>query len=204
MKKQRICLLAAAALALAATTPVTLAAAWTQRDTDACVNRTNSFSKDEQISGCTESIRSGRWSGKNLAWAYANRCIAYKDKEMYERAMVDCNRAIELDPRDDHAFNTRGAIYHLTKKYDAAIKEYSTAIRLNSTFLDPVHNRGMSYAAKGDYDTAIADYNAALKLNPRDALALYERGVAKEKQGNKEDGGADIEAAKQIDPHIAD
>jgi tetratricopeptide (TPR) repeat protein len=204
MTRQCMYALAAAAMTLATALPMTPAAAVTQREIDACVNRANNFSKDEQINGCTESIRSGRWSGKNLAWAYGNRCIAYKDKEMYERAMVDCNRAIELDPRDDHAYNTRGAIYHLTKKYDQAIQEYSTAIRLNSNFVDPVHNRGMSYAAKGDYDTAIADYNAALKINPRDALALYERGIAKEKQGNQEDGEADIEAAKKIDPHIAD
>ena len=193
---------AAAALALTAALPATPAAAWTQRDTEACVNRGNTFSLDQQISGCTESIRSGRWSGKNLAWAYGNRCIAYKDKEQYERAMTDCNRAIELDPRDDHAYNTRGAIYHLTEKYDQAIEEYSKAIRLAPNFIDPVHNRGMSYAAKGDLDTAIADYNAALRINSQDALALYERGIAKEKQGDKEGGEADIAAAKKINPNI--
>ena len=204
MARQGRYVFAAATLALAAALPATPAAAWTQRDTEACVNRGNTFSLDQQISGCTESIRSGRWSGKNLAWAYANRCIGYKDKEQYERAMPDCNRAIELDPRDDHAFNTRGAIYHLTKKYDQAIEQYSIAIRLAPNFIDPVHNRGMSYAAKGDYDTAIADYNAALRINSRDALALYERGIAKERQGDKEGGEADIEAAKKIDPHIAD
>ncbi|HZR61819.1 MAG TPA: tetratricopeptide repeat protein [Xanthobacteraceae bacterium] len=206
MMKTRQCLyvLAAAATMLATALPVAPAAAFSQRDTDACVNRSDSFSKDEQIKGCTEAIRSGRWSGKNLAWAYGNRCIAYKDKEQYDRAMTDCNRAIELDPRDDHAFNTRGAIYHLTKKYDQAIEEYSKAIRLNANFIDPVHNRGMSYAAKGDYDTAIADYNAALKLNARDALALYERGIAKQHQGDETGGQADIDAAKKIDPHMGD
>ena len=203
MTRQCIYVLAAAAI-LTAALPITQAAAWTQRDTDACVNRTNTFSLDEQVKGCTEAIRSGRWSGKNLAWAYGNRCIAYKDKEMYERAMTDCDRALELDPRDDHVYNTRGAIYHLTQKYDQAIEEYSRAIRLNANFVDPVHNRGMSYAAKGDYDTAIADYNAALRINSRDALALYERGIAKQHIGDEAGGQADIDAAKQIDPHIAD
>ena len=204
MTRRNIYLLAAAAMTLATALPVAPASAYSQRDTDACVNKTNTFSKDEQISGCTEAIRSGRWSGKNLAWAYGNRCIAYKDKEEYERAMADCDRAIELDPRDDHAFNTRGAIYHLTKKYDQAIEEYSKEIRLNANFIDPVHNRGMSYAAKGDYDTAIADYNAALKIDPRNALALYERGIAKQHQGDDSGGAADIQAAKKIDPHMGD
>jgi tetratricopeptide (TPR) repeat protein len=204
MTRQYTYVFAAVALALTAVLPVAPAAALTQNEIDACVNRAHNFSLDQQINGCTESIRSGRWSGKNLAWAYGNRCIAYKDKKQYDRAMVDCNQALKLDPRDDHVYNTRGAIYHLTGKYDEAIEQYSTAIRLNANFVDPVHNRGMSYAAKGDYDTAIADYNAALKINSRDALALYERGIAKEKQGDKSGGEADIEAAKQIDPHIGD
>jgi tetratricopeptide (TPR) repeat protein len=200
--KQRTYALAGAAMALAAAMPITPAAALTQQQIDACVNGRQQFTLDEQISGCTASIQSGRWTGKNLAWAYANRCIAYKDKKQYDRAMADCNQAIRLDPRDDHAYNTRGAIYHLTEKYDQAIQEYSRSIQINPNFLDPHHNRGMSYAAKGDYDTAIADYNGALKINPNDALALYERGVAKQKKGDQAGGQADIDAAHRIDPKM--
>ncbi len=202
--KQWMYALAGAAMALATAMPVKPAAAVTQRQIDACVNRNQQFSLDEQVSGCTASIQSGRWSGKNLAWAYGNRCIAYKDKKQYDRAMADCNQAIALDPRDDHAYNTRGAIYHLTEKYDQAIAEYSKAIRINPHFVDPFHNRGMSYAAKGDLDTAIADYNAALRINPQDALALYERGIAKQKKGDETGGQEDIDAAKRIDPKMGE
>jgi tetratricopeptide (TPR) repeat protein len=202
--KQWTYALAGAAMALATAMPVKPAAALTQQQIDACVNRDHNFSLDEQIGGCTASIQSGRWSGKDLGWAYANRCIAYKDQKQYDRAMTDCNQAIRLDPRNDHAFNTRGVIYHLTEKYDQAIEQYSRAIQLNPNFLDPHHNRGMSYAAKGDYDTAIADYNAALKINPRDALALFERGVAKQKKGDEAGGRADVDAARQIEPKMGD
>lgn len=203
MMKQWTYALAGVAMALATAMPVTpAAAAATQRQIDACVNGRNQFSLDEQIVGCTGSIQSGSWSGKNLSWAYANRCIAYKDKAQYDRAMPDCNKAIALDPGNDHAHNTRGAIFHLTGKYDQAIAEYSRAIQLNATTVDPFHNRGMSYAAKGDYDTAIADYNAALKINPNDALALYERGIAKQKKGDQAGGQADIDAAHKIDPKM--
>lgn len=176
----------------------------TQQEIDACVNRDKKFSLDDQIKGCMEAIRSGRWSGKDLAWAYGDRCIAYKDRAKYDVAMQDCDEAISLDPQDAYAYNTRGAIYHLTEKYDQAIEEYSTAIKLDPKFIDPLHNRGMSYAAKGDFESAIDDYNAALRINPRDALALYERGIAKQKSGDQNGGKADIAAAKKIDPHIGD
>jgi tetratricopeptide (TPR) repeat protein len=200
--KQRTYALAGAAMVLATAIAMTPAAALTQQQIDACVNHGHQFSPDRQIEGCTASIQSGKWSGKNLSWAYANRCIAYKDKAQYDRAMVDCNQAIAFDPSNDHAYNTRGIIYHMTKRYDQAIAEYSRAIKLNQTLVDPFHNRGMSYAAKGDYNTAIADYNLALKVNANDALALYERGIAKEHVGDQAGGQADIDAAHRIDPHM--
>jgi tetratricopeptide (TPR) repeat protein len=176
----------------------------TQQEIDACVNRNDKFSPEEQINGCTESIRSGRWSGKDLAWAYGNRCIAYKDKAQYDRAMRDCDEAIALDQQNAHAYNTRGAIYYLTDKYDQAVKEYTKAIQYDPKFIDALHNRAMTYAAEGDFNTAIEDYNAALRIDPRDALALYKRGVAKQRIGDKSGGDADIAAAKKLDPHIAD
>ena len=48
MTRQSLYLLAAAAMTLATALPVAPASAYSQRDTDACVNKTNSFSKDEQ------------------------------------------------------------------------------------------------------------------------------------------------------------
>ena len=35
-------------------------------------NATHEFSPDQQVSGCTVAIQSGRWSGQGLAWA----CVA--------------------------------------------------------------------------------------------------------------------------------
>jgi tetratricopeptide (TPR) repeat protein len=196
--------LAGAAAALALAMPITPAAALTQQQIDACVNRDNQYSPDQAISACTAAIQSGRWSGKNLAWAYGNRCFAFKNKKQYDRAIVDCNQAIRLDPRGDNFYNTLGAVYHLSGKYDRAIEEYSRVIELNPKSPDAVHNRGMAYAAKGDYDTAILEYDAALKNDPRDAVALYNRGVAKQKKGDQAGGQADIEAAKRIDPKMGD
>lgn len=177
--------------------------AQTQQQIDWCVNKSNEYAKDLQINGCTASIQSGKWSGKNLSWAFGNRCIAYKDKGQYSRALQDCKQALALNPNNDHVHNSLGAIYHLTKKYDQAIEEYSTVIRLNPKTIDAWHNRGMSYAAKGDLDTAITDYNAALRIDPRDAVALYARGTARQKKGDKAGGQQDIDAAKQIKPNIA-
>src|SRR5690348_5084544 len=38
------------------------------------------FPIDARIDGCTRTIGSGKYRGKNLAWAYDNRGLAYKNK----------------------------------------------------------------------------------------------------------------------------
>jgi len=173
-----------------------------QRAIDQCVNKKSGYTPEEQIRGCTDAIESGKWSGSGLSWAYGNRCIGYKDKGEYDRAIEDCDRAIELDPRNPFAYNSRGAAYYFKKDYDQSIADYAQAIRFNPKFIDPIHNTGISYAAKGDYDTAIAMYNKALRIDARDPTALYNRGVAKQHLGDDAGGDADIAAAREIDPNI--
>jgi hypothetical protein len=66
------------------------AGAQTQQQTDWCVNKANSFSPDLRINGCTAAIQ----SGKNLAWAFNNRCSAYNHKKENDHAIADCDQAI--------------------------------------------------------------------------------------------------------------
>ncbi len=62
---------------------------------DWCVNKSRAFSPDQQISGCTALSA----SGKNVAVAYYNRSLAYREKGDLDRAIADSNEAIRLDPK---------------------------------------------------------------------------------------------------------
>ena len=84
------------------------ASAQTQEQIDWCVNKGNAFAIDLQISGCTASIQSGRWSGSGLAWAFNNRCSAYNYAGDQDRALTDCSQAIRLDPKFAFAYCGRG------------------------------------------------------------------------------------------------
>ena len=59
------------------------------------------------ISGCTAVIRSGQLLGKELAWAYYNRGVAYNKLGEYRRAIEDYDQALRLDPGDAIAYNNR-------------------------------------------------------------------------------------------------
>jgi hypothetical protein len=43
---------------------------------------------DLRIGGCTAVIQSGKYSGKNLAFAFVNRGLGYKAKDDYDRAKI--------------------------------------------------------------------------------------------------------------------
>ena len=55
---------------------------------------------------------------------YTNRGFAYNAKGMYDHAIADCNRAIEIDPNDSSAYNTRGVAYTETEMYERAIADF--------------------------------------------------------------------------------
>ena len=87
---------------------------------DDCVKARGEIS----IRGCTRAIKSGRWKGPNLAWAYSNRGSAYDDKGQYDRAIADYGEAITLNPNDAIAYNNRGVAYRKKGQYDRAIADY--------------------------------------------------------------------------------
>jgi hypothetical protein len=60
------------------------------------------------IDGCTALIRSGKYSGRDLAVVYTNRGSSYDDKRDEDRAIADHDSAIRIDPKLDLAFNKSG------------------------------------------------------------------------------------------------
>jgi tetratricopeptide (TPR) repeat protein len=112
------------------------------------------------------------------AFAYANRGVAYRQKDDCDRAIQDYSKAIQLVPNYAWAYGTRGAAYSMKGEYDRAIQDYSKAIALNPQDAIAYTNRGTAYYEKDDYDRAIQDYSKAIALNPQYAVAYASRGVA--------------------------
>jgi lipoprotein NlpI len=142
-----------------------------------CVNKGNAFSPDQQISGCTAAIQSGRWSGQDLAWAFNNRGLAYQDKHDYDRAIADYDEAIRLDPKYDPAFNNRGAAYLAKGGLDRAIADFNEAIRFDPRDSGQYLNRGLANLYSGSLPEALADLNQSSELDPKSAYAALWRDV---------------------------
>ena len=65
------------------------------------------------------------------------------------RALADCNKAIELDPKLAGAYSNRG-VAHLEKgELDRAIADCNKAIELDPKLAEAYNNRGAAYIEKG-------------------------------------------------------
>jgi tetratricopeptide (TPR) repeat protein len=73
-----------------------------------CENKDKTFPADLAIGGCTALIQSGTENQKNLAIAFMNRGLAYRQlKNDYERAIQDYTQSIKLDPNYDRPYDAR-------------------------------------------------------------------------------------------------
>jgi tetratricopeptide (TPR) repeat protein len=158
---------------------------------------------DVAINHCTQTIESRQLSGKALAFVFYKRGNAYYGKGDHDRAILDYNQAIRLNPRDANSFSNRGAAYARKADYDRAIQDYDEAIRLNPNHADAFSNRGAAYARKADYDRAIEDYDEAIRLNPKHANALYGRGNAYRRKGDYDRAIQSYDEAIELNPNHA-
>ena len=119
-----------------------------------------------RIDGCTALIDSGQATTTALTIAYNNRGNAYTVKGDLDRAILDFDQSIKLDPAFAKPFNNRGAAYLRKGEYDLALKALDQAIRLNPNYGRAFVNRAGVYLKKNEYDRAARDYDEAIRLEP--------------------------------------
>jgi tetratricopeptide (TPR) repeat protein len=157
---------------------------------------------DAQLQGCTRAIESGKFRGKDLAWAYIDRGSVYDYKRDFGRAIADLDEAIRLDPNAVAAYQNRAASYRNSGQLDRALADLDRAAQLDPNDARTFLSRGVIHFRLGDTARSIADYDTSLKLNSKFVASLYGRGVAKLKQGDIDGGNADIRDAKATQPNI--
>ncbi|MFL6539852.1 MAG: tetratricopeptide repeat protein [Chthoniobacterales bacterium] len=138
------------------------------------------------------------------AAGFVNRAEARAFNGDANGAIVDCNRALELDPKSVHAIYNR-AVYKLQNKedYDGAIADLTRAIELDSKTADYYSDRGLARLRKQDTEGAIADFSKAIELEPKNAVALRNRALAKNVRHDADGAIADFDRAIELEPKHA-
>ena len=162
----------------------------------------NDASTEQQISGCTALIDSGRGNARGLSEALYNRGNAYAATADFNRAIADYDQAIRLNPTMATAFDNRGRAYSEQNQIERAVADFDEAIRLNPNSAVALHNRCWARVVIGHLTDALSDCNESLRLNPNNAVTLGTRGFVYLKAGVFDKAIGDYDAALQDNPKM--
>ena len=132
-----------------------------------------------------------------------------KGMELYEKhefmeAILNLNKAIEIDAKYAQAYLVRGNIKSAFEDYHGAMKDYNSAVELSPKLSDGFFVRGNVKMKLQDYYGAIADYTSAIAINENYVEAYFSRGKAKQFLQAYEDAINDCSKIIQIKPKNAD
>ena len=139
-----------------------------------------------------------------LAVIYNNRAGVFRSEGEYDRAILEYNKAIEIDPNYASAYMNRGKTYADKGEFDRAILEYNKAIEIDPRYATAYFNRGIAYANKDEYVRAILDYTKAIEIDPRFTEAYYNRGMIYANKGEYDRAILDYTKAIEINPKFTD
>ncbi len=123
------------------------------------------------ITGCSRVIEDKGEAAKQRAAALYMRGIAYIARGDVDRALVDYDEAIRLDPGNGLTFNERGLAFEAKGDLDRAIAEFDRAVELRPGNADIHYNRGKALLRVDEIDRAIADFDQAIKLGTASIVA---------------------------------
>ena len=107
------------------------------------------------------------------AEAYTFRGWTYSFMGKYDEAIVECRKAIEVDPDFGNPYNDIGAYLIEMNRLDDAIPWLEKAIlaKRYDSYCFPYLNLGRIWEKRGNYFKAMEAYENALRANPEYALA---------------------------------
>jgi len=116
--------------------------------------------------------------------------VEYGKRGMYEEALSEFNKAIQINPDSAGAYTDRGVAYlamassekaggkdldKISSNFNNAQSDFTRAIKLDPYFAAAYYNRGITYFAEPE--KAIPDFTRAIELTPGHAKAYYYRAV---------------------------
>jgi tetratricopeptide (TPR) repeat protein len=121
---------------------------------------------DAAIAACTHAIRSGGFSGEELATIYDNRAIELRQRGDYDKAIADYSEALRINSELAGAYTGRGLAYEGKANVENAKADYRKALTLTPTSDDAQWAQNTArqrLAALGGYGVADVDQTSSIR-----------------------------------------
>lgn len=114
------------------------------------------------------------------------RGLAFVAELNWDKAVVEFDAMIAVDPKDATAYEYRGCAYFMKSELDKAVADLTQAIQLNPTNFSAYFNRGGAYRAKEELAKAVTDFSSCLRFAPSNHLAFKSRAAIHSRMGDYE------------------
>jgi tetratricopeptide (TPR) repeat protein len=131
------------------------------------------------------------------------RAREYLDKRDYNKAIAECDKALERDSNSAEAYVARGRAWVGKEDCDRAIADCDRALAIDPKLAAAYGARGRAWFGKDNYDKALADCDKAIALDPQSVDGHIWRAGAWLEKGNYEKALADSNRALDLDPKSA-
>lgn len=134
--------------------------------------------------------------------AYLDRAEAKTELKLYNQALDDINKSIELCPYSLKAYYSRSVIYSYLEEYEKAIQDAEYVISISQSFPDAYNQRGYCYLKLKNFKMAEADFNKAIVFHVYSTIELnsiyINRAVSRLGLNNFESALADVDFALSL------
>ena len=119
-----------------------------------------------------------------LPIAYATKGFVYIKMGEYKKALLLCEKAVNMEPLSLDINYGLAVCYQALGKNDEALAVYNKVLGLDSEYHAAYVNAGFAYLALKNTAKAIEYFSAAIKLQPLDKQLYYNRAMAYEMAGD--------------------
>ncbi|MFQ5862422.1 MAG: tetratricopeptide repeat protein [Candidatus Brocadiales bacterium] len=126
------------------------------------------------------------------------KAVTYDMMGKYREAIVEYEKAIELDLTNDSYYNNMGFSYLLQKRVEESLSAFKKAIEINPDNKTTHSNLGYAYGLKGAYELALNEF----RLASDEASAYNNMGYIYTKNGKLSEAIESYDNALKINPNI--
>ncbi len=132
---------------------------------------------------------------------YYNLGVAFFNNQQYDEAIVNFQKALNLNPNLLHAYNYLGNALQEKKQFDEAITYYQKAVQINHDDPTAYMNLGILYQNIKQHDESIKNFKKVIELHPNLSLAYDYMGLSLAFQGKLEQAYLSYQSSLRLNPN---
>jgi tetratricopeptide (TPR) repeat protein len=130
-----------------------------------------------RISGCSALIEQPSLGPAQRSFAYGMRALAYSLNGVFDKALDDYDKAIDLNPDYAVALNNRAWVYFKLGRGPEGAGDVERALQLAPGSPYALDTRAHIRQAQGDLEAALDDYERAMRNGGDRIVKLYQCGL---------------------------